>query len=448
MTAPIRKPENIYLSLLSLAVPILIGQVGSIVVAFADNMMVGHYSTEALAAASFVNNVFNIAFLGVMGFTYGLTPLVGALFTDKRKPTQNKIGSLVRVGLRVNTVFTVVVMAVMTILYFNIEHLGQPRALLPLIRPYYLTVLAGVIPFMVFNVFAQWSYAINNTRMPMWIILGANALNVLGNWLLIFGHWGLPELGLTGAGISTFLSRLMSGVVIYLIFSRKRFYGAYFAGFRHRLTAGVKASKIWVTSIPISIQMICETGSFSVAAIMAGWLGTISLAALQIIIIIGTLGFCIYYSFGAAVAVKVSNAAGTGNCAAMRRIAWKGYHIMLVLMLTASLIFGFGGRTLMSVFTDDAEVLSMAAALIVPLICYQLGDATQVNFANALRGTSRVMPMLWIAFFSYIVVGIPATYIMTFTIGWGMLGLVGSFSVSLFLAGSLFLTFFLRATRH
>ena len=436
--------KTVYRQLIVLALPILVGQVGSIVVGFADNMMVGHYSTDALASASFVNNVFNVAILGVMGFTYGITPLVGALYARR---ADSDIGNMMRVGLRVNTAFLAIVMALMTTLYFNLELLGQPEELLPLIRPYYLTVLAGMIPFMIFNVFAQWSYAINNTGMPMWIILGANALNIAGNWLLIYGHWGLPELGLTGAGISTLTARFVCATSIYLIFSRRRAYAAYFAGFNTRLNKSGNVRRLWTTSLPVSIQMICESGSFSVAAIMAGWLGKVPLAALQIVIIIGTLGFCIYYSFGAAVAVKVSNAAGTGDRAAMRDIAWKGYHIMLVLMLTACLIFGFAGKSLMSIFSEDSAVVSLAGSLIAPLLCYQLGDATQINFANALRGTSRVLPMSWIAFISYVIVGVPATYIMTFTLGMGMTGLVGSFSVSLFLAGGLFLVYFLRATR-
>ncbi len=177
--------------------------------------------------------------------------------------------------------------------------------------------------------------------------------------------------------------------------------------------------------------------------------GHIPLAAFQIFIIIGTLGFCVYYSLGSAVAVKVANAASTATPhARMRHFAWAGYHIMLVLMLIACLVFIFLGRTLMQAFTDDPAVLALAGTLIFPMVLYQLGDATQITFANALRGTSHVLPMLWIAFFSYIIVGIPSTYLLCFTAGLATYGVILSFSVSLFLAAALFLTFFLRATRR
>lgn len=436
---------KMYKELIGLAVPILIGQVGMIIVGFADNIMVGRYSTDALASASFVNNVFNVIVLGVIGFCYGITPLAGALFSSKK---HTDIGSLMRSALRLNLWVTIFMMVVMTVLYFNLHRLGQPPHLLPTIRPYYLIALSALLPIMVFNVFAQWSYAINNTRMPMWIILIANLLNVVGNYALIYGRFGLPELGLTGAGFSTLFARLFCAVTIVVVFFTNRKYRDYAMGFSLKSVWRRHTGKIFRTSYPIAIQMVCESGSFTFAGIMAGWMGHIELAALQVIIIVGTLGFCIYYSFGSAVAVKVANAAGSPHPADMRRYAWRGYHIMLILMTLSSLVFIFFGRYLMGIFSDDQRVVSMAISLIPPLVLYQLGDATQINFANALRGTSHVRPMSWIAFISYIVVGVPATYIMAFPMHMFMTGLVGSFSVSLFLAGALFLIYFLRSTRH
>ncbi|MDE6467471.1 MAG: MATE family efflux transporter, partial [Muribaculaceae bacterium] len=148
--------KSYYRTILHLAFPLLLGQLGNIAVGFADNIMVGRYSTEALASASFVNNVFNIAIFACVGFTYGLTPLIGAIFTRGENAA---IGRMLRTGMWVNTVFTIVVMAVMGALYFNIHRLNQPAELLPLIRPYFLIALGGMIPVMLFNVFAQWSFA-------------------------------------------------------------------------------------------------------------------------------------------------------------------------------------------------------------------------------------------------------------------------------------------------
>lgn len=433
-----------YSKILRLGFPILISQLGMIVVGFADTKMVGLYSTDSLASASFVNNIFNVAILGCLGFTFGLTPLIGSLFSQNRI---DSCGGMLRTGLIVNILFALFATLVMGGVYIVLPYMGQPPELLPLIRPYFLIYLAGVPAVSLFNVFAQWAYAINRTRMPMWIILFANALNILGNWLLIYGNWGFPEMGLTGAGVSTLVSRWVCAVIIIAIFFTKGDYREYARGFIAIRYNGERARLVLNTSWPVSLQMIFETSAFSLTAVMAGWISAISLAALQIIIIVGTLGFCVYYSMAAAVAVLVSNANGLGDKATMRRVSFAGYRIILVLATISSLLFIFLGSPLMHEFSNDPEVLAVAGGLIFPLVLYQFADATQICFANALRGTGRVMPMVWIAMVSYMIVGLPSTYLLAFTAGLKTFGIVLSFSVSLILAAILYLRSFLATTR-
>lgn len=432
-----------YKAIIRLGLPILIGQAGTIIVGFADNIMVGHYSTGALASASFVVNVFNMVMFCCMGFTYGVLPLSGAIFANGDR---HSIGELMRNALLLNVIYTIGLTAIMTVLYFNLDKLGQPEELLPEIRPYYLLFLFGLLPISVFNVFAQWSYSIKNSMMPMWIILISNVLNITGNYAFIYGNLGCPEMGLFGAGLSTLIARIWAMVVIVGIFLFRRDYKPYRNGFLKCSFTKAKMKLVWRTSLPVSMQMTFESASFSVAAVMAGWIGAVALAAYQMIVIVGTLGFCLYYAIGSAIAILVSNEAGKAGGGDMRRVAWSGYHVMLALAACSTLTFIFFGNDLMRLFTDDSVVLAAATALIVPLVVYQLGDATQITFANALRGTSHVMPMLWIAFVSYIVVGIPVTYLIAFPAGLGTYGIILSFSVSLFQAGGLFLYYFLKAT--
>lgn len=434
-----------YRSIARLAFPLFLGQLGNIAVGFADNIMVGHYSTEALASASFVNNFFNIAIFACVGFTFGLTPLVGAMYA---RGENARIGRVVRVGLRVNTIFTVVVSLVMLAIYFNLHRLGQPDHLMPLIRPYYLIVLAGMIPVAVFNVLAQWSFGRNDTALPTWIVLGCNAVNILGNYLLIYGNFGAPELGLTGAGISTLTARVLCMAVMAWFFFRSRRGRPYLDGFYRGARPGDGMTRAVIsTGFPVSAQMTFETASFSGSAIMAGWIGAIPLAAFQIVVISGMFGFCIYYSIGNAMAIPVSHAAGSADSRTMRRYAWAGYHLILAVMVLVCMLFLFGGHHVMSLFSNDPAVIAAAVSLIVPMALYQFGDATQITFANALRGTSKVMPMLFIALVSYIVVGLPCTYLLAFPTGLGLYGIVLSFSVCLLLAAVLYLYFFLKATK-
>lgn len=435
-----------YRSIIRLGLPILVGQAGIVVLVFADTAMVGHYDTDSLAAASFVNNLFNMAMFTIMGFALGMTPLLGAQYGRGEK---NVMGAMLRSGVVANVVFTLVVMAIMTAVYFNLHRMGQPPQLLPLIRPYFLLYLIGLVPMSLFNVFAQWSYARGDSQLPMWIMLGANMLNILGNWLLIYGHLGLPELGLFGAGLSTLASRVAGPAVLLGVFFMSRRYKVYSGGYRHAAVSLRSLRPVVMCGFPVAMQMACESGSFSISAVMAGWLpqGDICLAAYQVIVVTGTLGFTLYYSVGTAVSVLVANQAGGGSYAGMRSVAWDGYRCLLVMMCCSCLAFILFGRTIMGLFTPDSEVVALAMTLLFPLVLYQVADATQINFANALRGTSHVMPMLWIAFFSYIVVGVPATYLLAFPVGLGLYGIVLSFSVSLCVAAALFLYFFLRATR-
>lgn len=435
------------LSLLSLALPVMISQVGNIVVSFADNIMVGRYTTEALAASSFCVNIFNVVIICGMGFSYGLTPLVGMLFANKKS---TDIGLTMRAGLIANIVVGLLLTSIMGVAYFFIDRMGQPDELLPLIKPYYLICLTSLVFMSVFNAFAQWSYTVRNTAMPMWILLCCNMINIAGNYVLIYGHFGAPELGLTGAGISTLVVRIIAAVTITAIFFFKKSNAPYRDGFCNkalRITPSLMR-KVVATSWPVALQMAFETSAFSGCAIFAGWLGTVELAAYQIIVVVGSLGFCIYYSIGTAIAVLVSSEVGKGDVSGCRRVAFDGYAVMLFFAFVAMIVFVGFSKQFMGLFSDDAAVLVTAQTLIVPLALYQLGDATQVTFANALRGTSHVMPMLWIAFVSYVVVGLTSSWAIAFPCGMGIYGIVLSFSISLFLAGGLFLRFFLQLTKR
>lgn len=434
--------RTLYRSILLLALPLLVGQLGNIAVGFADNIMVGHHSTSELAAASFVNNFFNVAVLACVGFAYGLTPLVGALYAQR---SHNGIGRYMRIGLHINVLFTMVVCAIMGTIYFFLDRLGQPVELLPFIRPYYLVVLAGMLPVCVFNVFAQWSFGIGNTLVPTVILLSGNLLNIVGNYALIFGRLGAPELGLTGAGLSTLATRLVVMVAMAWVFLHSRRGKGYTATFRRPGdTAGI-GRHIFATGFPVAMQMFFETASFSGSAVIAGLLGTVPLAALQIVLVVGMFGFCIYYSIGGAMAIDLSHAAGRSDNGAMRRCAYAGYHITIVAMVAASALFLLAGPAIIGWFTEDTVVRQAAVAVIIPLVLYQLGDATQITFANALRGTSHVGPMLFISLVCYVIIGLPATYILAIPAGLGLYGIVLSFSLSLFLAGVLYCLFFLRA---
>ena len=424
-----------YKELFRLGLPIIIGQIGIIFVSFADTIMVGQHGTADLGAASFVNNMFNLAIIFATGFSYGLTPIVGRLFGGNEKKS---IGNTLRNALFANGCIALLLMAAMGILYLNIGNLGQPEELLGLMRPYYLVLLMTMPFIMLFNAFKQFADGITDTKTSMWILLTGNVLNIAGNYILIFGKLGLPELGLLGAGISTLISRMAMLAIFMYIFFRSKRYEVYAQGFmRGKITASSQ-KELFGIGMPVALQMGMETASFSLATIMVGWLGTNALAAHQIMCTVGQLGFMMYYGMAAAVAVKTSNYNGTGDRPNIRRSATAGFHLTLIMALAASTLIYLIRHNIGGIFTDNAQVSLLVAQLAVPFILYQFGDGLQCNYSNALRGIADVKPVMLYAFIAYFVISLPAGYLFGFIFGWGLPGVWMSFPFGLTSAGVMF----------
>ncbi len=424
-----------YYSLLRLGLPVLVTQLGIIVVNFADTMMVGSYGTDELAAAAFVNSLFVIATFMQIGFASGMTPLIGALYS---RGDSHKVGVTLRAGLQVNVMVSICFTALMGILYFFLDCFGQPVELLPLIRKYYLIVLATLLPMAVFNCCQQTSNGTTDTATPMWMILGANALNIVGNYVLINGRFGFPELGLTGAGLSTLTARYaaMAGIIIFITLSSR--YRPYIDGLR--TASGETANerkRVWMTSYPLMIQNGIECFLWSFGTIVSGWFGKIQLASYQVVNTISQLGFMTYLSFGIATSIRVANYTGLRDIGGIRRITSAGLRLNILLATVASTVFLAGGAHLIRIFTPDPDVVATALGLILPLILYQYADAYQLTYVNALRGTSEVKPLLWISIISYIFAGIPLLLTLAKGFGLGNLGVYYSFSGALLLASVL-----------
>lgn len=423
-----------YKETIRLGIPIMLGQLGIIIVGFADNIMVGHHSSQELAAASFVNNFFNLAFIFGVGFSYGLTPIIGGLVAGK---DYDKAGETLKNSLFTNFIVGVLLSLCMLGLFFNIDLLGQPEELMPYIKPYYILQLFSVIFIMLFNSFKQFSDGTTDTLTPMCVMLSANVLNIIGNYLLIYGHGGMPELGLTGAGISTLCSRIFAFLVFSLIFSRHSRYKPYRNGFKKGIINRKNQGNLIHMGLPIGLQMGVETGSFSLSVIMMGWIGATALAAHQIVGVVTTLGFMIYYGIAAAVTIRVSAFKSRNDRINIRRSSFAGLHIIGVVVLAfISFIFLFRTR-IGYLFTPEQPVAEMVALLSWSAILYQFGDALQILFANALRGILDVKYMAWMAFFCHFGLALPIGYLCGFTLGWGALGVWCGFPISLTTLGLL-----------
>ena len=293
--------------LLKLAGPIVVGQLGVVFVSFADTFMVGHYSVQDLAAASFVNNLTMILVVTGLGFSLGLTPLVSEA---EGRGNRIQAGALLRNGLKANSILAAIVFVIMAVLYFNLGNMGQPEELLPLIRPYFIIVSASILCTYIFNAFKQFTDGLTKTSVSMVVIITSNVMNIIGNYVLIYGKAGFPEMGLVGAGISTLIARVFTVVAMagYIFWNKSL--RQYVDGYRDRAAGKGMLRNVVRLGIPIGLQMGMETASFSLVVILVGMLGTTELAAHQVMITISQICFMLYIAIANASAIMISSFKG------------------------------------------------------------------------------------------------------------------------------------------
>lgn len=442
-TNPVKKISALYLdsykSLLKIGFPVLVTQMGIIIVSFADTMMVGAYGLNELAASAFVNSLFLVVVVMLLGLAGGVTPIIGALYG---KGDHEEGGRMLRASLIVNVAVASIFIVIMGGVYFFLRYFGQDEEILGISEEYYLIILPSLIPMAIFNCFQQTSNGVTDTATPMWIILGADCLNVLGNYVLIFGKWGFPELGLAGAGWSTLLARTMTAVAIIAVFAIKSKYKTYWGHLVMGHSGRQRRMEVWKTSYPLMVQSGVECGLWSAGAVVSGWYGKVELAAYQVMNTIGQLGFMTYMSFGWATSIKVANYTGVKDFTSVKIVTKAGLHLVLVLATVASLVFLFFTDELVLFFTPETEVVEYAMLMILPLVLYQYCDGTQLTYVNALRGTSKVKPLLWISIVSYIGVGIGSLMLLAVALDLQTVGVYYSFSVALFTASILLVTTF------
>ena len=416
----IRKYKENYRSLLRLAIPIIIGQLGGIITGIADTIMVGQHSTDELAAASFVNNVLNAFIIFGTGFSFALTPLVGENLARNKKYVAAawKKNSLVA-----NLLLSIVLTGILTIIYFNIDFLGQPAELLPLIKPYFIVSMISVIFVMLANSYRQFVEAITDPSVSMWILLSGNLLNIIGNYALIYGKFGFPEMGLIGAGYSTLASRVFMLAVFIIVFLSKPSYRQYRRGFKRMWVMPNRLLRIAKIGMPIALQQGLEAATFSVTAIMVGWLGSTELAAHQVVITISTISFTTYLGLGSATAIKTSYYKGAKDMEQVRKTTVAGVHLGIVISTLTCIALYLLRNKISYVFSDDPVVSTFVVMLIPILMLYQYVDGAQIVLANALRGLTDVKSIMWISFITNFLIAIPAGYLLGFPLGMGIQGI-------------------------
>jgi MATE family multidrug resistance protein len=420
---------------LLLAMPVVISQIGQVSVSLIDNMMVGHVGTSELAAASFANSIFIVGMFFGMGITFGITPLIGSAFSS------GKISEVVvwlKNGIFTHLAASFVLCLIMIGVYFLLPLMGQPEVVTELAQPYYLLLCLSFIPFMLFFSFKQILEGIGNTKIAMHITITANVLNVVFNYLLIYGKFGLPELGLNGAGFGTLISRVAMPILFFLYILKippikTYFVKAYIQHFNKQ-----KIISILKIGIPIAFQITVEGIAFSIGAIMMGWLGEVPLAAHQVAIGLASFSYMISLGISQANTIRVSHQMGVKDYMSLKRAAFASTHLVLAFMSIMGILFIFGRNILPFLFTVDPEVIEIASSLLIIAAFFQIFDGLQVVMLSTLRGMADVKLPMFIAFFAYLLIGIPTSYLLSFKLIIGPQGIWFGYLAGLGAAGILF----------
>jgi multidrug resistance protein, MATE family len=425
----------VYRKNLTLAIPVIFSQIGQVTVNLVDNIMVGHLGTTELAAASFAINLFHVGMIFGLGITLGITPLVGQSLNSKNPMN---IGSWLRNGVLVNFIASLILCAAMSSVVLFMNRMGQSDEVVQKAIPFYLLHVASLIPLMLFFSFKQFFEGIGNTRIAMTITIFINLVNIALNYVLIYGKFGFPVLGLNGSGYASLISRLLMPVIFIVIMLKRPAFRMYLIEAIHSGFDKLKIKRIISIGLPIGMQMVIEILAFSLGAIMLGWISKESLAGHQVAISMASMTYMISFGLASGTTIRVSHAFGEHDLKEVKHAVYASLHIVIAFMSLMGILFVILRNQVPLLFTSDPAVIKVAAGLLVVGAFFQIFDGIQVVLLGALRGLADVRVPMFMAFFSYIVVSLPVSYLLAFVLNFGYSGVWIGFVFGLSTAAVLF----------
>lgn len=433
---------------LRVALPVMLTQLGASLVGLFDSIMVGHYGTADLAAVSFSNAIFFTVMVFAMGALMGITPLIGIEVGRNDSQSAGRIAAYLQNGIT----FTVLLSLAMLILLGSVipflNRFGQEPEVIEAARPYYGWIVLSIVPFLFFCLQKQFLEGLGNTLVAMLITLGCNLINIFFNWIFIFGHWGAPAMGAAGAGLATFISRLLMPFCFLAVIALKRDWRRYLMLFNRHAARWREVVHLFKIGAPIGGQTLLETFVFTISFIIIGWLSKEALAAHQISNQIADLTFMLAQGIGAATTIRVSHQLGTGNIQAVRMASNASIHLCLLMNTIGAVIMISLHNYIPYLFTDDPAVVAIAKPLILIAGLWQYADGMQCIGGAMLRGITDVRVPMFIAFVSYILITLPLGIVLMFVCHLGAIGMWIGFIVGLSIAAICFHIRFRRCLRR
>jgi MATE family multidrug resistance protein len=404
---------------LILSYPVMIGQLGFMMMGVIDSVMVGRIGATPLAAASLGNSLTLLIFVIGTGVAFAVTPLV-AISVGAKKPKE--CGVYFRQSLIVNLSFSIILASVTYFCADLITYMNQPAGVALQAASYTKILGFSAIPTLFFYTYKQFIEGLSVMRPAMAATLAANIINLIGNWIFIYGNLGFPAYGLNGAGWATFFSRVFMGLALMIYVMRKEYFKQFDVSFHFRNINFPVIKKILRLGLPSGFQYFFEVGAFSFAVIMVGWLGTKPLAAHQIAINLASISYMAVLGISAAGAIRVGNAVGERNINEIRRSGFTALGLGAAVMFTSGLTFIILREFLPSLYIHDKTVISIASSLLIIAALFQISDGIQAVGLGILRGLTDVKIPTLITFTAYWIIGLPIAYLLGFTLDLGVQG--------------------------
>ena len=407
-------------AVLGLAAPVILGEIGWMAMGIVDALMVGPLGPAAIGATGLGNHVFIAIAIFGMGLMLGLDTLVSrATGAGNRAEGGHWLGH----GLWLALVTSPVLLAVAYGVFATIGRWGLHPDVLTLVRPYVRTLALGLPALLIYAACRRYLQGIHVVRPIMWALITANAANALGNWVLVYGHWGFPAMGIIGSAWATNLARVyLAGFLWFAIRRTHRRWGADVPRISLSVTRA-RVMELLRLGTPAAVQITLEVGVFSVASALAGRLTPVALGSHQITMNIVSVAFMVPLGLSSAAAVRVGHAMGARDHARAVHAGWASFAAVTGIMLAVALIFVTAAAPLQQLFTRDAAVVAMGVQLLWLVAPFQVFDGVQAIATGVLRGLGDTRTPVVANVVAHWVLGLPLGYALCFWWGWGLTGL-------------------------
>ena len=406
-----QKYKSHYRDNLRLAIPVVISQLGYVLVQTSDTIVVGHFAgTVPLAAVALASGIFTIVLVIGIGISYGITPLIAQ---HNGRGNFAECGRLLSNSLFINVIAGVILFTLTWLASsFLLAHLHQTPAVVTQAKPFLLLLGLSIIPMLVFNTFKQFAEGLGFTKQAMSISIWGNIFNICLGVVLVKGMFGISPMGVKGVGYSTLADRCIMAIVMSAYVFKSANFKKYLKEFALTFINRMRCQEILKIGAPVALQYTFEITAFSVAGILIGIIGYKQQAAHVIALNLAAMTYMMSSGLSAAAAIKSGNYFGNNDHHKLRHSAISSYHIVFLFMCFTAVIFTVFNHVLPWIYTSDKTVITIAAQLLIIAGLFQLFDGTQVVGLGILRGMGDVNIPTVITFLAYWVVGLPVGYVL------------------------------------